>query len=135
MAESDLPQPRTWKKFAGLRQRHDGTHEYADFVNNARLVAMSGYPEAHPVTLVEDPGGDLRGYIDLDETGQPQIHPHTGIVEVHLVQHHRLFAMQFTYGLDAELERGRGQVVHLRAEPGHAPVGPAAPTNPRGATR
>ena len=111
--------PRTWDLFAGQRTQHSSTElEYADFFPHPGLVRMSGYDEAHEVILVEDPTGDLLGWIDADDPD-----------DITMIQHHMVFSVQFAYGVQPEIDRGYGEVVPLRAVSRH-PNRSANPATP-----
>lgn len=99
-------EPRRWDLLAGLREGPDGP-EFCDFHPEEWFVRAYGHRDVHEVTLVEDPDGDLRGWVDADQERDP------GVV---MVQHHRVFEVQFTYGSAAEVEAGKGEVVPLRVE-------------------
>lgn len=98
--------PRRWNVFAGRREGPEGP-EFCDFYPDEQMVRMYGHREVHEVTLVEDRDGDLLGWLDADQARNPGIE---------MVQHHKVFEVQFAYGSRAEVEEGRGEVVRLRAE-------------------
>lgn len=93
---------RYWDTFAGLREGPEGP-EYADF-GAPIYVRMLGYDVAHPVRLVIDPDGDLRGWL-------PAAHS-----DLTWVDHHSVFHLRFPLGVRATVEAGRGRVVPLRVE-------------------
>jgi hypothetical protein len=67
-------------------------------------VRIHGYgPPPVPVTVAEDPEGDYMGWI---ATGEDP--PEPG-----LIQHHRIFNIQFPDGYQAEVTHGRGEAVRL----------------------
>lgn len=106
-SESELardPSRRSWSTYC-----HDygaGVDRELRFRNfgDIRAVRAYGHDELlAEVTLVEDPKGLLLGWMSND---------HDYPV---MVQHHRLFNMQFPSGYEAEVERGGGTVVRLSA--------------------
>lgn len=78
-------------------------------------VRLHGLSHCWTGRLVEDPDGDLRGWFDLGTDGLRS--PDDQTKPPSMVHHHRIFPVCFPYGVEAEVERGRGVVVHLRWEP------------------
>ncbi|MDO8944027.1 MAG: hypothetical protein Q7U75_12640 [Desulfobacterales bacterium] len=76
---------------------------------------LCGYrdDEAVPVELVADPGGEYLGW--LDAGGR-----HGG--RVCMVQHRKVFNIQFPYGYEAAEERGEGLAVGLSVRPCQPPA-------------
>jgi len=99
-----MTQAREWDVFA--EETGDPALPFNTITDWEEVLAMSGVPQAKRISarLIEDPEGDLRGWVP------------TGKTMVEMVQHHRVFPIQFTYGVEAELERGNGEVVPLRIE-------------------
>lgn len=92
----DGPVPaRTWDMFAAV---HPDGRWYALY-DHPRAVEMHAGPGVPPipVTLVEDDNGDHMGWVAANEPDR-----------LIMVQHVRLFNMQFPYGHRAEVESGRG---------------------------
>ena len=89
--------PRSWQMFALFRDNGEphSVYEYE------QAVRMCG-GEPVPVTVIEDPAGDQLGWLDAGAT-----------VPV-MIQHKRIFDIQFAYGSQAEIERGRGATIALR---------------------
>lgn len=118
MTIDDTAVPRRWDQFAGQRTKHGSTvNEYADFFPHPSLVKMSGHEIVHEVTLVEDPTGELLGWIDADDPD-----------DITMVQHHMIFSVQFPYGIQADIDRDYGEVVPLRAEARNADQDPTGGT-------
>ena len=100
---------RRWDVYAGQRDGVHGRH-YADFSTDPRGVRMHGHDDVHAVTLVEDPDGELLGWVSYADLAE-------GRNQVVMVQHHRVFEIQFPGGSRLDVDAGRGEVVTLRAEP------------------
>jgi hypothetical protein len=84
-------------------QDQDGTYWYP---GDRRFVMM--YGGTHPmvtVVLTEDPDGPYYGWIRAGEVLPIMIYPNED-----------LFSMCFPYGYRGEEERGRGEMVRMRAE-------------------
>lgn len=62
---------------------------------------------AEIVELVADPEGDFLGWLDVEEGNSVPV----------LVQHRKVFPIQFTYGVQAEVDAGRGIAVGLTLRP------------------
>lgn len=114
---------RRWDVYAGQR---DGVHGlvYADFSTDPRGVRMHGHADVHAVTLVEDADGDLLGWVSYADLA-------AGRDQVVMVQHHRVFEVQFPGGSHRDVNTGRGEVVRLRAEPRNAGAGDPHPVTLR----
>jgi hypothetical protein len=99
-----MTEQREWKAFA--EETNDPKLPFNTITDWEEVLAMSGVrPENRvSVRLVEDPEGELRGWIDKGAD-----HPV-------MIQHKKIFPVQFAYGVDAEVERGNGEVVALRVE-------------------
>lgn len=99
-----MTQAREWDVFA--EETGDPKLPFNSITNWQEALAMSGVPASKMVTarLIEDAEGDLRGWIDTGET------------EIVMVQHKKIFPIQFAYGVEAEVEHGKGEVVSLRIE-------------------
>lgn len=104
MAESlpvQAPEPRVWQMHGHAADNGTWVAVGAEW-----WVRIHGYgPPPVPVTVTEDDDGDYMGWIDFkgDEPREPA-----------LIQHHRIFEVQFPYGSKAEVEHGRGEAVRLR---------------------
>ena len=79
-------------------------------VNTDRRMAEM-YEATRPCRVVADAAGDYRGWLPHDDSGQP-VTPRNPRV----IQHKKIFDMQFPYGVQAEVARGRGTVLSLRVE-------------------
>lgn len=95
---------RTWEMFAARVDYHDG-REYGFFYEHPSLIRMCGYAEAHAVLLVEDPDAALWGWIDAKEPER-----------ICMIEHHKIFPVQFPYGVQPEIDRDHGEVVPVRVE-------------------
>lgn len=96
-------QPREWQSFAEERTDGSGFLTIEPWI---QAVHMSGVPKEQIVTvkLIEDPAGDFRGWLAAGEN------------HVVMVQHKRIFPIQFAYGVEAAVEKGDGVPVKLRVE-------------------
>lgn len=94
---------REW--FAFSERRTDGKFTTIEKWQEAML--FSGVPQSRivKVRLVEDAEGEYLGWLDNDDNG-----------EISMIQHNRVFAIQFPYGVAAAVERGEGVPVPLRVE-------------------
>lgn len=99
---TEATQPRTWAMYAA--RKNDGT--LVNFFPHPNIVAMctGKGDEVVPVVLTEDPDGVFAGWVDAEDG------------EVSMIERHIIFEIQFPYGSEAEVKRGRGEVVRLRAE-------------------
>ena len=97
--------PRIWPGFA---------HDYGvDAVTRWMHVQKDERTTRHyspdrpivPVNIVEDLEGDYLGWLPSGHADQ-----------VRLVQHHRLFNMQFPYGYEAEADAGKGEAIRVRID-------------------
>jgi hypothetical protein len=95
--------PREWTAFS--ENRADGKFITIEKWEEAML--FSGVPKSRIVTvrLIEDPAGDYMGWLDTNDKG-----------EICMVQHKRVFPIQFAYGVEAAVENGDGVPVSLRIE-------------------
>lgn len=85
---------------------------FGGFHDNGTLACAGSdwYVEMHEfkpegVVLHEDPDGEYRGWIVPDSDGTPV-----------MVQHAKIYPIQFAYGPEAEEKKGRGRTVRLRIE-------------------
>lgn len=94
--------PREWTAFSEDR---NGTFVTIEFWEEAML--FSGVPKSRIVNvrLIEDGAGDYMGWLGSDDDGK-----------LSMVQHKRVFPIQFAYGVDAAVEKGDGFPVPLRVE-------------------
>lgn len=98
-------EPRQWVMYA---QRQDEVVDGREFFHfgDEQWVRMCYGGDVVPVVLTEDPAGHYWGWIDVgDEDGPTMVQPHWG-----------MFSMQFAYGPDAEVKRGRGEIVQVRVD-------------------
>ncbi len=88
------------------------TGEFLDVHADRQTAAAYGKYPPVPVNVTVDPEGIYLGWIEIAPRGgrEPSDVPE-------LIQHHKLFDMQFTYGAQAEADRGRGRVVRLSIAP------------------
>lgn len=88
---------RAWNLFG--HQADNGTWVA---VGSEFFVKNHGYETSPvPVTVTENPDGDYLGWLDAASTTPA------------LIQHHRIFNIQFPYGYKAEEDRGAGVAVRL----------------------
>lgn len=71
-----------------------------------QYVRMHGCAVPVPVELIEDPEGTHLGWIDAEDELEGDDTPV-------MIQHHRIFNIQFPYGYEEEEKRGRGRSVRL----------------------
>lgn len=91
---------RTWDMFALAYEKGiSGFYGIGDY----HYTQMHGGTPI-PVTVTEDPEGDMLGWIASDETVPT------------MIQHRRVFEIQFPYGSKVSADAGHGHVVHLRVE-------------------
>ena len=64
------------------------------------------------VELAEDPEGGYYGWIEADAEETRRRHEYTGVPEM-IQPHEGMFEVQFPYGPEAEVERGRGEIVRM----------------------
>lgn len=93
----------TWRMH-GWPNGHGGWSALGD----ERYVRLHGCKDPVAVTVTEDPEADYLGWIGTEDTAP------------NMIQHKRIFEIQFPYGSKAEVERGRGRVVPVRIE--HTPA-------------
>jgi hypothetical protein len=94
--------PRVWRMCAAWRRGPGGVAVLANF-GDERYVRFYGQ-EPVPVELIEDPAGAFWGWIDAKSgSGEP----------VMVQSHEKLFRVQFPYGPEVEVERGKGEIVRL----------------------
>lgn len=94
--------PREWSAFS---EERNGT--FVTIEKWVEAMLFSGVPQERivKVRLIEDPAGDFAGWLDANENG-----------EICMVQHKRVFPIQFPYGVQAAEENGDGKAVSLRIE-------------------
>ncbi|MGV8910450.1 MAG: hypothetical protein ACOH1Y_15825 [Propionicimonas sp.] len=96
--------PRNWDLYGHHAQDSKGA-QHLNLFSDIRSVKMCGSPDPIvKVSLVEDPYGDYQGWVATGET------------QIIMVQHHRIFNMQFPAGYKAEVDLGRGEAVRLRVD-------------------
>lgn len=93
----------SWEMYAG-RDQHNG-----GFKNFGGVGYVMAYGHAEPVQVVvsEEPEGTYYGWIDARRAAAGDDTP------AMIQQFSGLFAMQFTYGPEAEVNAGRGRIVRL----------------------
>ncbi len=89
----------SWQMFA-QRSKREGQERWLT-VGSAQYVRMHGYLSPTSVTVTEDPEGTYLGWLKQGES------------EPVMIQHKRIFEIQFPYGSKVEVERGKGLVVPL----------------------
>lgn len=99
----------TWQMYAG-RDTHNGG--YKNF-GHPRYVEMYGHTEIVPVTLTEDPDGPYYGWMGSESIVAGKVWSEADTEPQMIQQFEGLFAMQFTYGVEAEVKAGKGRVVRL----------------------
>lgn len=97
--------PRTWQAFATKNENNEKSI-YLNINRWEQAVLFSGFSkeDIKTISLIEDLDGEYRGWLE------------TGEEEVSMVHHKQVFPVQFTYGVDLEVEKGHGIVVPLRIE-------------------
>lgn len=101
---------RSWRMFAGRPGHGTAGREFANFGDDWYVRLYGHEPVA--VELVEDPDGTYYGWIEADNPESPRDHKFTGVPEM-IQPHEGMFSMQFAYGPQAEVERGRGEIVRM----------------------
>lgn len=96
--------PREWEAFAEETGNPD--RPFHSISNSERTLRMRSVPTSRMITvrLIEDAEGGFLGWI------------YTGKETVDMVQRRHIFPMQFVYGVEEEIQKGKGQVVNLRIE-------------------
>jgi hypothetical protein len=99
---------RSWRMFAG---RPDHSVEGREFLNfgDCWYVRLYGH-EPVAVELTEDPEGIYYGWIEAE--GSERDSRFKGVPEM-IQPHEGMFSMQFAYGPQAEVDRGRGEIVRM----------------------
>lgn len=97
---------RTWKSF-GECQEHEGAPFFSQISPWREAVRFSGVKDSDIKTLnlIEDPDGKYCGWLSPEDEGK-----------ISMVQHERVFPIQFPYGITAAIENGDGFAVKLRIE-------------------
>lgn len=101
---------REWKMYALIEHDHTGKVEFFTNIGDKGYVqlyykAFEGKLPMVPVVVKEDKKGEYYGWIDKDATDPEMIW-----------QGKNIFEMCFAYGSDAEVKKGRGEVVRLSIE-------------------
>ncbi len=91
-----------WTMYA---QRWDEANCYFYFGDREYVQLYGDEAPIVPVELTEDPEGSYYGWIETGDDTPTMIQPH-----IHA------FAIQFTYGIEAEIKAGKGQVVRLQVK-------------------
>ena len=84
--------------------------EYTYIYESEWVYEMAGHGDGEPaeaVELVADPEGDYLGWLSVREGNSVPV----------MVKLRSLFSMQFTYGVQAEVDAGRGLAVGLTLRP------------------
>lgn len=98
-----------WEMFAGFNAKF-GTFEH---IGERFYTKLYGHDDPIAVIVTEDVSGSYWGWIDQKSPDGPP----------EMIQSRKgFFDMQFTYGPEAEVERGRGRIVQLRIEPSSGQV-------------
>lgn len=84
------------------RDREDTWYALGDH----QYVRMHGCAEPVLVEVIEDPEGTHLGWIDRDDEVEGDDTPV-------MIQHHRIYDIQFPYGSKAAEEYGKGRTVRL----------------------
>ena len=96
------PAARSWDMWALARAKGDSPAFYG-IGSHRRYAEMHGGAPV-PVIVTEDPDGDMLGWIEAGND--------TPV----MIQHRRIFEIQFPGGSKAKVERNHGVVVPLRVE-------------------
>lgn len=103
MNDATAPVPRVWHLCGHDLGERPGTARFR--IDDRRVMHM--YDPNRPVVDVvatEDPDGEYMGWV-TDSRPEP-----------HMVQHHKIFSMQFPYGWKTAAGAGQGEAVRLRIE-------------------
>lgn len=96
----------SWTMFGyPARDREDTWYALGD----EQYVRMHGCANPVPVEVIEDATGSHLGWIDAEDELKGDDTPV-------MIQHHRIFNVQFPYGYEAEEKRGHGRAVRVRVE-------------------
>lgn len=96
-----MSEPRQWDMWA---HHYPGSPTPFQHINrHPRVTALYSDEEIVEVRLIEDPEGAYMGWVETGEEG------------IDLVEHYRIFEIQFPYGHKAEEEAGKGRAVRVRA--------------------
>jgi len=102
----------TWE---GYGLYHESNDSWTALSTDARMARALGATQR--VLFVEDKYGDYRGWFDAVMEGSKPVFHVDGrlkIVEVpKMIQHKRVFEVQFPYSSQAGVDRNQGQVVRL----------------------
>ena len=102
-----------WRMHAHRVERH-GRVDYEHLAPDPRYATSHGLPyPVVQVTVTEDADGPYYGWIDTSGTPRAE---RRDAMPVMIQPHRTLFRMQFPYGVDAEVDAGKGRVVRLRVE-------------------
>ena len=93
----------TWTMFGYPAPDREDTW-YA--LGDERYVRMYGCAEPVPVEVIEDADGTHLGWIDADDERNGDDTPV-------MIQHHKIFNVQFLYGYQAEEKAEHGRAVRL----------------------
>jgi hypothetical protein len=98
---------RKWKMYALIEHEHTSKTEFFAYIGDKGYVQMyykafDGDLPMVPVLVKEDKKGEYYGWIDTNATNPEMIWKRKNI-----------FEMCFTYGSDAEVKAGRGEVIRL----------------------
>lgn len=101
-----MTSPRQWTAFA--EETGIAANPFNHIYNWPQALEMSEVPRSKivKINLIEDENGYLMGWLENDK----------GEEKVEMVLHKTIFSVQFAGGVDAEIEKGRGTPVTLRAE-------------------
>lgn len=75
-------------------------------LGDERYVRLHGCANPVPVEVIEDPEGTHLGWIDADDERAGDDTPE-------MIQHHKIFGIQFPYGYEEEEKAGRGRAIRL----------------------
>lgn len=98
---------KSWRMHAGRADERSQRHYQFEHFGDPQYVLAYGHAEAVEVEVVEDPDGAYWGWVDANPRYSPNGRPEM------IWGWKAAFNMQFTFGPDAEVEAGRGQVVRL----------------------
>lgn len=95
-----------WDTF-GMPSRNPRGAEWLA-IGDKRDLRMHGCAQPVPVTLISDVKGDYRGWVSHNASDMKK--------SPTMVQHKKIFNVQFPSGAEAAEQAGRGRVVLLRIE-------------------
>lgn len=112
MRAKDAATSRVWSMFALCRLKQHPEAPFEHFYGSTMQCQMSGNDPIALLRLTQDPGGPYYGWY---QSHHPENRGRGGEVSM-IYRRLMMVEMCFTYGSKAEVQRGRGEIIRLRAE-------------------